>query len=150
VTGSAGCPFCRIVAGQAPAHVVWRDDRVVAFLDRRPLLPGHVLVVPVVHRTTLFDVPTEDLGPLLQVVQRLGVAVERATGAEGVFVGINNRVSQSVPHLHVHVVPRRKGDGLRGFFWPRRPYRDEAHAAEVCAAIRAALSPEGGVGHQSR
>lgn len=135
----AGCTFCSIVAGELPAHVVLDDDAVLAFLDIRPLFPGHVLVVPRQHAHTLADVPAVAVGPLFERVQQLSLAVRDATGAQGSFVAVNNVVSQSVPHLHVHVVPRTKGDGLRGFFWPRNPYRDDDHASEVAAAIRAAL-----------
>ena len=133
------CLFCAIVAGDAPAHVVLDDDVAVAFLDIHPLFPGHVLVVPRVHRATIADVPAAELGPYLERVQAVEAAVRRAGGAQGTFVAMNNVVSQSVPHLHVHVVPRTKGDGLRGFFWPRTRYADDAHAGEVAAAIRDAL-----------
>lgn len=134
-----GCAFCRIVAGTAPAHEVLRDDRVVAFLDRRPLFPGHTLVVPLEHHETLIDLPEDRVGPLFAQARRLAAVMEDALGAAGSFVAVNNRVSQSVPHLHVHVVPRNRKDGLRGFFWPRHPYTDDEHAARVAAAIRAAL-----------
>jgi histidine triad (HIT) family protein len=133
------CVFCSIVRGQLDAHVVLDDPDVVAFLDARPLFPGHVLLVPRRHHATLTDLPAELVGPLFERARNLAGAVQSAMGAAGTFVAINNTVSQSVPHLHVHVVPRDKGDGLRGFFWPRTPYRDDAHAAEVAAAIRAAL-----------
>ena len=132
------CVFCRIVAGDEPAHEVLRDDVAVAFLDQRPLFPGHVLVVPRPHHVTLPDLPVADVAPLFERVRSLAVAVRDATGAEGTFVALNNQVSQSVPHLHVHVVPRTKGDGLRGFFWPRTRYDDDGHAASVAAAIAAA------------
>ncbi|MET0903775.1 MAG: HIT family protein [Acidimicrobiales bacterium] len=135
----ADCLFCSIVAGDTPAHTVLDDDLVLAFLDIRPLFPGHVLVVPRDHHVTLPDLPPDLLGPFFERVQRLAAAVPRATDAKGSFVAMNNVVSQSVPHLHVHVVPRTKGDGLRGFFWPRGKYRDDSHAAEVAASIRAAL-----------
>lgn len=135
-----GCTFCSIVGGELPAHVVLDDDAVVAFLDIRPLFPGHVLVVPRAHVAALPDLPADQVGPLFERVQRLSVAVRDATGAQGTFVAVNNVVSQSVPHLHVHVVPRTKGDGLKGFFWPRHPYRDGDHAAEVAAAIAARLT----------
>ena len=131
--------FCDIVAGTVPAHEVLRDDRVVAFLDRRPLFPGHTLVVPREHHETLVDLPPTEVEPLFARTRRLAAAMEEALGAAGSFVAVNNRVSQSVPHLHVHVVPRNPKDGLRGFFWPRNPYEDEEHAARVAARIRAAL-----------
>lgn len=135
----AACTFCSILAGELPAHVVLDDDVVLAFLDVRPLFPGHVLVVPRDHVVALPDLPAERVGPYFERVQRLSVAVRDATGAQGSFVAMNNVVSQSVPHLHTHVVPRTKGDGLKGFFWPRTRYRDDAHMAEVAAAIAATL-----------
>jgi histidine triad (HIT) family protein len=133
------CTFCRILAGDLPAHVVLDDPVAVAFLDRAPLFPGHVLVVPRDHHETLPDLPAALVGPFFERAQRVASAVERALGAGGTFVAINNRVSQSVPHLHVHVVPRRKGDGLKGFFWPRTPYSGDEEMARVGDAIRAAL-----------
>lgn len=136
----AGCPFCSILAGDLPAHVVLDDDVVLAFLDVRPLFPGHVLVVPRTHVETLVDLPADAVGPYFERVRRLSSAVQRGTGAQGTFVAMNNTVSQSVPHLHTHVVPRTKGDGLRGFFWPRTRYTDDAHAAEVAASIAGCLS----------
>ncbi|HEX4866569.1 MAG TPA: HIT family protein [Acidimicrobiales bacterium] len=129
------CTFCSILARDLPAHVVLDDDVVLAFLDVRPVFPGHVLVVPRHHVETLADLPVDEVGPYFERVQRLSTAVRDGTGAKGSFVAINNKVSQSVPHLHTHVVPRTKGDGLKGFFWPRTPYRDDDHAAEVAAAI---------------
>jgi histidine triad (HIT) family protein len=128
------CVFCEIVAG-APAARVWEDADVVAFLDMRPVFPGHVLVVPRAHVETLSDLPADAVGPYFTAVQRVAGAVERAMGAQGTFVAINNRVSQSVPHLHCHVVPRTKGDGLRGFFWPRQRYSGPEEMAAVAAAI---------------
>jgi histidine triad (HIT) family protein len=116
--------------------VVVDDDACVAFLDRRPLFEGHLLVIPRQHHETLADLPVDQVGPLFERVRRLQTAVERGMGADGVFVAANNRVSQSVPHLHVHVVPRRRKDGLRGFFWPRTTYLDEDRMAEVAAALR--------------
>ena len=133
------CVFCRIVAGEAPAHVALEDEVAVGFLDIRPLFPGHVLLVPRDHVVTLPDLPPEQVGPLFERARRLAAAMVDALGAQGSFVAMNNTVSQSVPHLHVHVVPRTKGDGLRGFFWPRTTYDDEAHAADTAARIRAAV-----------
>ncbi|MDA0365673.1 MAG: HIT family protein [Chloroflexi bacterium] len=133
------CTFCRVVAGHEPAATVYADALVVVFLDRRPLFPGHCLLVPRTHVETLGDLPPDAVGPLFERVRRLSVAVERAMDAEGTFVAMNNRVSQSVPHLHVHVVPRRRRDGLRGFFWPRTTYDDGAHAERVRASIAGAL-----------
>jgi histidine triad (HIT) family protein len=135
----AGCVFCSIVSGETAAHVVLDDDVVLAFLDVRPLFPGHVLVVPRAHVETLTDLPAAAVGPYFERVQLVAAAVRAAMGAQGSFVAMNNIVSQSVPHLHTHVVPRTKGDGLKGFFWPRTTYDDDAHAAQVAAAIAAAI-----------
>ena len=136
---TAGCLFCAIAAGDVPASMVLRDDEVAAFLDTRPVFKGHVLVVPRAHVPTLSDMPPPALGPLFAAVQRIARAVEAGLDADGTFVAINNKVSQSVPHLHVHVVPRRKKDGLRGFFWPRVSYADDAEREAFAARIRAAL-----------
>ena len=136
------CVFCAILAGKAPAHFVFQGEACVGFLDARPLFPGHVLVVPRVHRETLVDLAPDEVAALFGAARLVCAAVERALGAEGTFVAMNNRISQSVPHAHVHVVPRRKGDGLRGFFWPRHKYASDAEAAEIAAKVRAAL--EGG------
>jgi histidine triad (HIT) family protein len=137
-----GCVFCDIVAGVVPAYRVLEDELSIAFLDHRPLLPGHVLVVPRTHYVTLGELPAAEVGPLFVNVQRLALAVERGLNADGSFVAVNIRISQSVPHLHVHVVPRRKGDGLFGktFQWMRRPYPSEAAIVEVQRAILAALA----------
>jgi histidine triad (HIT) family protein len=134
------CVFCEIVSGARPAHVVFSDDVAIAFLDARPVFKGHVLVAPLAHYVTLADLPTDLVGPLFQRVQRVSAAMPAAFGAQGSFVGENNVVSQSVPHLHVHVVPRTKGDGLRGFFWPRSRYADDAEAADYARRLREALS----------
>jgi histidine triad (HIT) family protein len=133
------CLFCEIVAGHIPAEIVWRGEGSLAFLDHKPLFPGHVLLIPDRHYETLAEVPAELTGPLFQAAQKLQVAVEQAMKAEGSFIAINNRVSQSVPHLHVHVVPRSKGDGLKGFFWPRRPYESDDHLRQTGEQIRQAL-----------
>jgi histidine triad (HIT) family protein len=132
---AAGCAFCRIVAGSAHAHLVLEGEEALAFLDHRPLFLGHCLLVPRAHVETLGDLPDELMKPLFTSVQRLARAVERALAAQGTFVAINNRVSQSVPHLHVHVVPRRAKDGLRGFFWPRQRYESATSMEQVRAAI---------------
>jgi histidine triad (HIT) family protein len=137
----ASCLFCEIVAGRQPATIVRADELTVAFLDIRPLFAGHVLVAPRAHVTTLTDLPAADVGPYFQRVQAMAAAVHDAMAAEGTFVAINNVVSQSVPHLHTHVVPRRKGDGLRGFFWPRTKYASAEEAEKVAEAIRRSLSP---------
>lgn len=134
------CPFCEIIAGREPAHVVLDDDVALAFLDGRPLFPGHTLLVPREHYETLADLPCDLIGPYFQLAQRLARAMEDGLGAAGSFVALNNRVSQSVPHLHTHVVPRNRKDGLRGFFWPRGRYADEAEAAAVATRLRAALA----------
>ncbi|MBI1354941.1 MAG: HIT domain-containing protein [Acidobacteria bacterium] len=135
----ADCIFCRIIAGQAPADIVFQDACCVGFLDARPLFPGHVLLAPRAHVVTLPELPAESLAPLFGAAQRLCRAVEQACAAQGTFVAMNNRVSQSVPHLHVHIVPRSKGDGLKGFFWPRKGYRDDAERLETARKIQAAL-----------
>jgi histidine triad (HIT) family protein len=139
----APCTFCRVVSGDLGAHVVYEDALSMAFLDHRPLFPGHILVIPRVHVPTLIDLPAESIEPLFAAVQMLARAVERGLGAEGSFVAVNNRISQSVPHLHVHVVPRRSKDGLKGFFWPRGRYRDDAEAVDVRERLRAAVSELG-------
>jgi histidine triad (HIT) family protein len=135
----AGCVFCQIVAGELPAHVVLEDDVVLAFLDVRPLFPGHTLLIPKAHHETLADLPDDLVHPVFRQAQRLSRAMEEAFGAAGSFVAMNNKVSQSVPHLHVHVVPRNPKDGLRGFFWPRTKYEDDAHAERVAEQLRAVL-----------
>jgi histidine triad (HIT) family protein len=141
VPALSDCLFCRIAAGEVPAHVVLADGDAVAFLDARPLFKGHVLVVPRAHAVTLADLPAARVGPLFERVRLVSAAMPAALGAQGSFVALNNTVSQSVPHLHVHVVPRTKGDGLRGFFWPRRKYADDAEAADYAQRIRAVLPP---------
>jgi len=130
-----GCKFCQIIAGEIPAHFVLDTDEVVAFLDHRPLFPGHTLVLPRGHVETLADLPPDEVGPFFRQVQRVEAAVRTAMEAEGSFVAENNVVSQSVPHLHVHVVPRRRKDGLRGFFWPRTKYAGDGEMAAVAARI---------------
>jgi len=119
------CLFCRIVSGEIPAVIVYEDKDTVAFLDHRPLFPGHLLLVPREHFETLSDLPATQVGPFFKDAQMLSRAVESAMEAEGSFVAMNNRVSQSVPHLHVHIVPRRRKDGLKGFFWPRTKYKND-------------------------
>jgi histidine triad (HIT) family protein len=136
------CLFCQIAQGQTPAARVLETDTVIAFLDHRPLFPGHCLVIPREHVDTLGDLPRPLTAPLFDAAAAVARALEAGLGADGTFVAINNRVSQSVPHLHVHVVPRRRGDGLRGFFWPRGRYESPAAMEETRARIAAAL--EGG------
>jgi histidine triad (HIT) family protein len=134
------CLFCAVVAGDADASVVWSDDDFVAFLDIRPVFKGHVLLVPRVHVVTLPDLPARLRDPFTLHQQRLAQAMVDALGAQGSFVAINNTVSQSVPHLHCHVVPRTKGDGLRGFFWPRTSYADAAERQGYAGRVSAALA----------
>ncbi|HEY0696863.1 MAG TPA: HIT family protein [Micromonospora sp.] len=135
----ADCAFCLIVAGEMPAHLVCDEPIGVAFLDVRPVFRGHLLVVPRSHVETLADLPDPLLPDYFALVRRLAVAVEAGLGAGGTFVAMNNRVSQSVPHLHTHVVPRTRGDGLRGFFWPRTRYDSDGQAREYADRIAAAL-----------
>lgn len=133
------CLFCRMIAGDEPAHVVLDDEAAFAVLDHRPLFPGHVLVMPRGHHLTLPDLPVEEVDPYFRRVRRVAAVVPEVMEATGTFVAMNNVVSQSVPHLHAHVVPRRRKDGLRGFFWPRTRYESDDDAAEVAARLRAAL-----------
>lgn len=134
------CSFCKIVRGQQESQVVFEDELSLAFLDRRPLFLGHCLLIPRDHYETLTDLPPSLVAPFFANAQLLSRAVQQAMGAEGILLAINNRVSQSVPHLHAHIVPRRHGDGLRGFFWPRTQYDGEAHMAQVGDQIRSALA----------
>jgi histidine triad (HIT) family protein len=142
---TASCVFCRVASGELPGNVVHRDDRIVAFLDRNPLFLGHTLVLPIAHVDTLDDLEPALVGPLFDVVRRMSIAVQSALDADGSFVAANVRVSQSVPHVHVHVVPRNEGDG---FFsprpiWKRRSYASDAEAAEYAAKIRTAFASGG-------
>ena len=137
------CLFCSIVAGSTEAEVVFEDDRTLAFLDHRPLFAGHVLLVPRDHHETIEDLPAELVEPLFANARRLAAAVRTAMDAQGTFVAMNNVVSQSVPHLHVHVVPRNRKDGLRGFFWPRNPYEGPEAMAAAADKVRAELSSAG-------
>ncbi len=133
------CVFCSIVRGETPAHVVHEDDAFVAFLDARPVFKGHTLLVPRDHVDTLPDLPAALRDPFLALAQRLATAMTVALEAQGSFVAVNNTVSQSVPHLHLHVVPRTKGDGLRGFFWPRTRYADADEAAQFADRLASVL-----------
>jgi histidine triad (HIT) family protein len=133
------CPFCAIAAGAEGGHVVFEDEVSLAFLDNRPLFPGHSLLIPRRHLETFADLPDELVGPLFANARLLSRAIPEAMSKPGSFVALNNVVSQSVPHLHVHLVPRNRRDGLRGFFWPRRKYDGEEHMRETAAAIRAAV-----------
>jgi histidine triad (HIT) family protein len=139
---SAQCIFCKIIAGEIEAARVYEDDRVIVFLDNTPLFPGHCLVCPKEHYETLMDVPQDWLEGVFATAQTVARAVESGLGAEGSFIAINNKVSQTVPHLHVHVVPRRRGDGLKGFFWPRRKYRDGEEMAETQQILQRAIKSE--------
>gem|GEM_PF-60532 len=134
------CLFCKIATGEVSARLVFEDETSLAFLDHRPVFPGHCLLIPKAHFETLADLPTNLIGPFFQNAQVLARAVENAMEAHGTFVAMNNRVSQSVPHFHVHVVPRRRKDGLRGFFWPRYPYKSAEEATAVQTSISAAVS----------
>ena len=140
---AAACVFCDIVRGDRPAAIVLDERDMVAFLDVRPVFKGHVLLVPRVHVATLPDLPVRLRDPFLETVQRLCGAATEALRAQGTFVAVNNVVSQSVPHLHAHVVPRTKGDGLRGFFWPRHRYADEAEMADYAGRLADALAAPG-------
>ena len=133
------CLFCRIVSGELPATIVYEDEYSLAFLDHRPLFHGHTLLIPREHVETLGELPSTFVGPYFEAAQLLSRVVESEMDAEGTFVAMNNRVSQSVPHLHVHVVPRRKKDGLKGFFWPRTKYKTDEEMEEVKKKITAAL-----------
>lgn len=141
MSAGASCLFCGIAAGMIPARIVYADDDLVAFLDTNPLRPGHVLVVPRAHHDTLDDLASDLVGPLFAAVQRISIAVQAAMPADGSFVAVNTRVSQSVAHLHVHVVPRREKDGLFSpkLVWLRRPYPSETEADAIAERIRAAL-----------
>jgi histidine triad (HIT) family protein len=130
------CAFCKIIHGEVKSSVVFEDAVSLAFLDQRPLFPGHCLLVPKEHYPTLADLPHQLITPLFTTAQLISQAVELAMEAEGSFVAINNRISQSVPHLHIHIVPRRKKDGLKGFFWPRQPYQDEESMRNVARLLR--------------
>ena len=135
----AECVFCEIVSGMRQAEIVLADTMAIAFLDARPVFKGHVLLVPRAHLPTFADLPEDCIGPFFSCAKRLAAAMEDGLGADGSFVAMNNRVSQSVPHLHVHVVPRNRKDGLRGFFWPRTKYESEQEAREYGGRLRGAL-----------
>ncbi|MEO6412425.1 MAG: HIT family protein [Pedococcus sp.] len=135
------CLFCRIIDGALPATIVLDEPFTLGFLDTRPVFKGHVLLVPKIHVDTLADLPGELLPVLMGAAQRVSSAMVPGLGAQGSFVAVNNVVSQSVPHLHVHVVPRTKGDGLRGFFWPRTKYASDDEAREYAARLAPAIAP---------
>ncbi len=133
------CLFCSIAAGEADAHLVFEDEVSVAFLDNRPLFAGHSLLIPRDHHEAIWDLPDELVEPYFANVRLLAEAVREAMGAQGAFVALNNIVSQSVPHLHTHLVPRNRKDGLRGFFWPRSRYESDEEARAAAASVRTAL-----------
>lgn len=137
--GSETCGFCEISQDIRQEDLVFSSSTSVAFLDRSPVFLGHTLVVPRDHAVTLFDLPEESLGAYFADVQLIGRAVRDATTADGLFVANNNIVSQSVAHLHFHLIPRRFKDGLKGFFWPRMRYESPAQAREYAAKIRGSL-----------
>ncbi len=134
------CLFCKIAKGKVEAYIVFEDKNSLAFLDRRPLFLGHCLLIPKIHCCTLIDLPVRLIAPLFADVKLLAQAMEEGLGAEGSFIAINNRISQSVPHLHIHIVPRRKGDGLKGFFWPRHSYKDESEILEIQELLKSAIN----------
>ena len=134
------CKFCKIVKGDVNSFVVFDDDISLGILDHRPLFPGHVLLIPKMHYITIGDLPEDLIGGFFTNVQLLSKAVEQGMQSQGTFLAMNNRVSQAIPHLHVHIVPRNKGDGLRGFFWPRQKYSSEEHETEVQRLISEAVS----------
>jgi histidine triad (HIT) family protein len=133
-----GNVFLEIAHGKVKAHIVYEDDLSLAFLDHRPLFPGHVLLIPKEHFITILDTPDDIVSHLFTTAKMLSAAVREALGCQGIFMAVNNVVSQSVPHLHIHIVPRTKGDGLKGFFWPRRNYRNDEHREEIQSRIVAA------------
>ena len=137
---SLNCPFCKIVRSETQSYNVFEDDITIAFLDKRPLFPGHCLLIPKSHFETLIDLPALLVSPLFQNAQLLAHAMEKGLQAEGTFVAINNRISQSVPHLHIHIVPRHTKDGLRGFFWPRQRYQDEATILSIQSTLRSTVA----------
>jgi len=137
---SRDCAFCKIVRSEIQSYNVYEDDISLAFLDKRPLFPGHCLLIPKSHFETLIDLPAPLVAPLFQKAQLLARAMEKGLQAEGTFVAINNRISQSVPHLHIHIVPRHKKDGLKGFFWPRQHYQDEATILSIQSTLRSTVA----------
>ncbi len=134
------CAFCKIIRSEAPAYIVFEDQISLAFLDIRPLFPGHCLLLPKAHYETLADLPASLVSPLFQNAQLMERAIEEGLKADGTFVAINNRVSQSVPHMHIHIVPRHKNDGLKGFFWPRQSYKDEATILNIRNTLRSSIA----------
>src|SRR5438309_1933042 len=140
IVTSQDCVFCKIVRSEMQTYNVFEDDNTLAFLDKRPLFPGHSLLIPKSHHETLNDLPASLVGPLFQNAQLMARAMEKGLKAEGTFVAINNRISQSVPHLHIHIVPRHTKDGLKGFFWPRQHYQDEAATLSIQNTLRSTIT----------
>jgi histidine triad (HIT) family protein len=138
--GAQRCIFCSIACGITPSHSIFSDSTSFAFLDKRPLFEGHSLLIPTSHVETLTDLPSHLIEPLFANAKLIAAAVQAATNADGTFLAINNKISQSVSHLHIHIVPRRQGDGLRGFFWPRRSYASEQDAIATSEEIKSAIS----------
>ncbi len=134
-----GCRFCEIVAGKAPAYIISKDKQFTAFLDAIPIFSGHSLIVTNKHYETIEDTPPKVVGDLFRLARMLSVAVRETTSSQGTLLMVNNKVSQSIPHIHVHVIPRNKGDGMVGFMWPRHPYQDVKSAENVRIAIAAVM-----------
>ena len=130
------CTFCDIVNGDADAHLVYEDHLIISFLDRRPLFPGHCLLIPKVHYETISELPVELIQPIFENVRFMSDVVKLTFASEGTFIAVNNKVSQSVPHMHVHIVPRNRKDGLKGFFWPRNLYKDPQQMLDTANMIR--------------
>lgn len=133
------CIFCKIIKGESEGYIVFEDDISLAFLDIRPLNPGHCLLIPKGHYETIMDLPEDLIGPIFKNAKLISKAIEMGLSAQGIFIGINNKISQSVPHLHIHIVPRNKNDNLKGFFWPRYPYRDRETILDIQTRIKSAL-----------
>lgn len=136
----SNCKFCKIVAKELESYTVFEDEISLAFLDTRPLLPGHTLLIPKEHYETLVDLPDKLIEPLFKNAKLLENAIEKALNVDGSFIAINNKVSQSIPHLHIHIVPRKRGDGLKGFFWPRYLYKDKNEAIKIQTLIKNKIS----------
>ena len=139
MVASQDCAFCKIIRSEVQSYNVFEDGISLAFLDKRPLFPGHCLLIPKSHYETLIDLPALLVAPLFQNAQLLARAMEKGLAAEGTFVALNNRISQSVPHVHIHIVPRHKKDGLKGFFWPRQHYKDEAEILSNQSTLRSTI-----------
>lgn len=136
ISASETCIFCKIIAGEEKSFIVFEDNHCIAFLDKRPVFLGHCLVMTKKHVNTFYDLSESQVTSLCLVAQKVGKAVEKGMKAQGSFIGLNNIISQSVPHCHIHIIPRNKQDGLRGFFWPRNPYKNEEEMLAVQNAIK--------------